>query len=141
MAEDSFSSVDDEVLRLLADDYKRLHEHRARLDEDIDSVKSRIFELTVGRQVSIDLGSDTVVCGSRAASRGINVVALGNAGVPKEMYSKVTPSLRMYLEMADRLKWPANQRDRFLIESDERTQTISIKRKVNQEEQDDDYTG
>lgn len=125
-----------ENMVLAAKEYAELVRARNEIEARIEEVKARIVE-EMGPDMKdslVDCGEYQVVCGSRSASRKVNVVALQRAGIKKEEFSTVSPSLRAFEVMAEARGWSPEKAAQFLIVSGERTPTVSVRRKNSDKE-------
>jgi hypothetical protein len=107
-----------------------------RAQAELELIKAQMQEVQGPGldRFDIDLGDIVVIVGSRAKSRKVNVVALQRAGVKKEEFSTITPSIAAFNAMCERRGWGEAEASAYLIIDPEKVQRVSVRKKSEENE-------
>lgn len=136
MAEPVEGEVSEEV-RHLAETYLRIYEEIAVLEQTAKEAKAALLEAIgdVERYPDIELDGKRIVYSTRRTARKPDAVALMRAGIPKEEFSTVTPTLTAFWKMVDRNEWDRAWAEQYIIDTGEITRTVSVRTDPANEEE------
>ena len=132
MAEDDGQSttVVNEKVYELAAELIDLTSQRDTLDEQISELRAVLGQMMASNE-AVMLGELTVVNVPRRPAATINAVALLNAGIEKEEFCTIKPSVTKLRECARNRGWTADYLGRYLTRSEEVTMTPTVTKTTN----------
>lgn len=128
MAKPDEGEVSADVMAL-ARTYLDIYNRIAALEEAAADAKRALFAAIgdVEQYPDIEIGAQRLVYGRRRTARKPDAVALMRAGIPKEEFSTITPTLAAFWRMVDRNEWDRTWAEKYIIDSGETVQTVSVR--------------